>query len=83
MMDPAQQLEGMTKRYNLSADQQSQLKPTLASRNYASKLRVRNYASNYASDGTGTFDEKLRVGKITRLTHKSQRDRMRDEIIPE
>jgi hypothetical protein len=41
MMDPAQQLEGMTKRYNLSADQQSQLKPTLASRNYASKLRVR------------------------------------------
>jgi protein CpxP len=31
MMDPAQQLEGMTKRYNLSADQQTQLKPILAS----------------------------------------------------
>jgi Spy/CpxP family protein refolding chaperone len=31
MMDPAQQLEGMTKRYNLSADQQTQLKPVLAS----------------------------------------------------
>ncbi len=30
MMDPAQQLEGMTKRYNLSADQQTQLKPILA-----------------------------------------------------
>jgi Spy/CpxP family protein refolding chaperone len=31
MMDPAQQLEGMTKRYNLSPDQQTQLKPILAS----------------------------------------------------
>ena len=31
MMDPAQQLERMTKRYNLSADQQTQLKPILAS----------------------------------------------------
>jgi periplasmic protein CpxP/Spy len=31
MMDPAQQLDGMTKRYNLSADQQTQLKPILAS----------------------------------------------------
>ena len=31
MMDPAQQLAGMTKRYNLSADQQTQLKPILAS----------------------------------------------------
>jgi Spy/CpxP family protein refolding chaperone len=31
MMDPAQQLEGMTKRYNLSADQQTQIKPILAS----------------------------------------------------
>jgi periplasmic protein CpxP/Spy len=31
MMDPAQQLEGMSKRYNLSADQQTQLKPILAS----------------------------------------------------
>jgi Spy/CpxP family protein refolding chaperone len=31
MMDPAQQLEQMTKRYNLSADQQSQIKPILAS----------------------------------------------------
>jgi periplasmic protein CpxP/Spy len=31
MMDPAQQLEGMTKRYNLSPDQQAQLKPILAS----------------------------------------------------
>ena len=31
MMDPAQQLEGMTKRYNLSTDQQTQLKPILAS----------------------------------------------------
>jgi hypothetical protein len=30
--DPAQQLEGMTKRYNLSADQQSQIKPILESR---------------------------------------------------
>jgi hypothetical protein len=30
MMDPAQQLERMTKRYNLSADQQTQLKPILA-----------------------------------------------------
>jgi protein CpxP len=30
MMDPAQQLEGMTKRYNLSADQQTQIKPILA-----------------------------------------------------
>ncbi len=30
MMDPAQQLEQMTKRYNLSADQQKQLKPILA-----------------------------------------------------
>ena len=30
MMDPAQQMEGMTKRYNLSADQQTQLKPILA-----------------------------------------------------
>ena len=29
MMDPAQQLEGMTKRYNLSADQQNQVKPIL------------------------------------------------------
>jgi hypothetical protein len=31
MMDPAQQLEEMTKRYNLTADQQTQLKPILAS----------------------------------------------------
>jgi Spy/CpxP family protein refolding chaperone len=31
MMDPAQQLEQMTKRYNLSADQQTQIKPILAS----------------------------------------------------
>ena len=30
MMDPAQQLAGMTRRYNLSADQQSQVKPILA-----------------------------------------------------
>jgi Spy/CpxP family protein refolding chaperone len=30
MMDPAQQLEGMTKRYNLTADQQTQIKPILA-----------------------------------------------------
>jgi protein CpxP len=30
-MDPAQQLEEMTKRYNLTADQQTQLKPILAS----------------------------------------------------
>jgi periplasmic protein CpxP/Spy len=30
MMDPAQQLAGMTKRYNLSADQQNQVKPILA-----------------------------------------------------
>ncbi len=30
MMDPAQQLEQMTKRYNLSADQQTQIKPILA-----------------------------------------------------
>jgi hypothetical protein len=29
MMDPAQQLAGMTKRYNLSADQQNQVKPIL------------------------------------------------------
>ena len=29
MMDPAQQLAGMTKRYNLSADQQNQVKPVL------------------------------------------------------
>ena len=29
MMDPAQQLAGMTRRYNLSADQQSQVKPIL------------------------------------------------------
>jgi Spy/CpxP family protein refolding chaperone len=29
--DPAQQLEGMTKRYNLSADQQSQIRPLLES----------------------------------------------------
>jgi Spy/CpxP family protein refolding chaperone len=31
MMDPDQQLTRMTKRYNLSADQQSQIKPILAS----------------------------------------------------
>jgi Spy/CpxP family protein refolding chaperone len=31
MMDPAQQLQGMTKRYNLSTDQQTQLKPVLES----------------------------------------------------
>ena len=31
MMDPDQQLERMSKRYNLSADQQSQLKPILVS----------------------------------------------------
>jgi periplasmic protein CpxP/Spy len=31
MMDPDQQLAGMTKRYNLSADQQSQVKPILVS----------------------------------------------------
>jgi protein CpxP len=31
MMDPDQQLAAMTKRYNLSADQQSQIKPILAS----------------------------------------------------
>jgi periplasmic protein CpxP/Spy len=30
MMDPTQQLSGMTKRYNLSADQQNQVKPILA-----------------------------------------------------
>ncbi len=30
MMDPAQQLAGMTKRYNLSADQQNLVKPILA-----------------------------------------------------
>jgi protein CpxP len=30
MMDPAQQLAGMTKRYNLSAGQQNQVKPILA-----------------------------------------------------
>jgi periplasmic protein CpxP/Spy len=29
MMDPAQQLAGMTKRYNLSTDQQNQVKPIL------------------------------------------------------
>ena len=29
MMDPAQQLAGMTKRYNLSADQQNQVNPIL------------------------------------------------------
>ena len=29
MMDPAQQLAGMTKRYNLSADQQNRVKPIL------------------------------------------------------
>jgi hypothetical protein len=29
MMDPAQQLAGMTKRYNLSADQQNHVKPIL------------------------------------------------------
>ena len=29
MMDPAQQLAGMTKRYNLSVDQQNQVKPIL------------------------------------------------------
>ena len=29
MMDPAQQLAGMTKRYNLSADQQDKVKPIL------------------------------------------------------
>lgn len=31
MMDPEQQLAGMTKRYNLSADQQTQIKPILLS----------------------------------------------------
>jgi Spy/CpxP family protein refolding chaperone len=31
MMDPAEQLAEMTKRYNLSADQQNQIKPILAS----------------------------------------------------
>ncbi len=31
MMDPDQQLARMTKRYNLSADQQTQIKPILAS----------------------------------------------------
>jgi len=31
MMDPDQQLVSMTKRYNLSADQQSQIKPILVS----------------------------------------------------
>jgi hypothetical protein len=31
MMDPDQQLARMSKRYNLSADQQSQLKPILVS----------------------------------------------------
>jgi protein CpxP len=31
MMDPDQQLTRMTQRYNLSADQQSQIKPILAS----------------------------------------------------
>ena len=30
MMDPAEQLARMTKRYNLSADQQTQIKPILA-----------------------------------------------------
>ena len=30
MMDPAQQLAGMAKRYNLSTDQQNQVKPILA-----------------------------------------------------
>ena len=30
MMDPAQQLAGMTRRYNLSTDQQEQVKPILA-----------------------------------------------------
>ena len=29
MIDPAQQLAGMTKRYNLSTDQQNQVKPIL------------------------------------------------------
>ena len=29
LMDPAQQLAGMTKRYNLSTDQQNQVKPIL------------------------------------------------------
>jgi hypothetical protein len=31
MMDPDQQLARMTKRYNLSSDQQTQIKPILAS----------------------------------------------------
>jgi hypothetical protein len=31
MLTPNEQLEGMTKRYNLSADQQTQLKPVLVS----------------------------------------------------
>ena len=34
MMDPDQQLAGMTKRYNLSADQQNQVKPILVSQQH-------------------------------------------------
>ena len=43
MMDPAQQLEGMTKRYNLSADQQTQLKPILASQQHANAGAARGF----------------------------------------
>lgn len=53
-MDPAQQLQGMTKRYNLSTDQQTQLKPILEA----------NQQQIQALRGDSSLSREDRMGKM-------------------
>jgi hypothetical protein len=76
MMDPAQQLQGMTKRYNLSTDQQTQLKPVLESQQQQMQA-LRGDSSLSREDRMGKMqsiraDTKTRIEAILNDDQKKQ-----------
>jgi Spy/CpxP family protein refolding chaperone len=65
MMDPAQQLEGMTKRYNLSADQQTQIKPILAQQQQ--QMQALRGDSSLSREDRMTKMQSIRADSRTRI----------------
>jgi periplasmic protein CpxP/Spy len=65
MMDPAQQLAEMTKRYNLSADQQNQVKPILADQQQ--QMQLLRSDSSLSPDEKKTKMQSIRSDSNTKI----------------